>query len=337
MPDTKSIKSSFETRLLPHSHLPMPESHNNSKATTIYHYQKPIFNDLCAIARACLYVTNPAINLKLRTSFLLIGPSGCGKTFLANAVADEMQVPFFSISVSDWILLGCSNRGGAATWPAIFEFLERSKYEQGAIIFIDELDKCCHDTNWNSFLRAEIFSLCDRRIQKNINDLDGDRVYAARIEAAREFLANKTIILAGAAFQHLWEDRARSSVGFLPPPASADLPELSDLVGTLPRELINRFSSEIFVLPELTAQDYREMLDAMADQVAEIWRPRFLELGHSRVEQAVKHRKGARFLEEVLLAAIVAERRTLTNHVPQQHPGEAISRGLAIEPDAQTF
>jgi hypothetical protein len=79
------------------------------------------------------------------------------------------------------------------------------------------------------------------------------------------------------------------------------------------------------------------MLDAMADQVAEIWRPRFLELGHSRVEQAVKHRKGARFLEEVLLAAIVAERRTLANFIPQQHPGDAISKGQDIEPDAQMF
>ena len=315
----------------------MPESHNNSKTTTIYHYQKPIFNDLCAIARACLYVTNPAIGLKLRTSFLLLGPSGCGKTFLANAIADEMQVPYFPISVSDWILLGCSNRGGTATWPAIFEFLERSKYEQGAIIYIDELDKCYHESPWNSFLRSEIFSLCDRRVQKNINDLDGDRVCASRIEAAREFLATKTIILAGAAFQSLWEDRGRPSVGFLPSPASGDLPELPDLVRILPRELINRFASEIFVLPELTAPDYREMLEGMAGQVAEAWRPRFLELGRSRIEQAVRHKKGARFLEEVLLAAIVAERGSLVNFVPQQHPGGLISRCLDSEPDAQMF
>ena len=295
----------------PFGHPFMPESHKMRKPATIYHYQKPIFNNLCAIARACLNVTNYSFGLKLRTSFLLLGPSGSGKTFLAKAIADEMQVPFFPISVADWILLSCTNRGGAATWPSIVDFLERSRQEQGAIIFVDEIDKCGHDSNWNAFLRSEVFSLCDRRVQRNINDLDGDRISASRIEAAGEFLANKTIILAGAAFQHLWEDRARPSVGFRPSPASVDLPELPDLVGTLPRELINRFSSEIFVLPELTAPDYREMLDAMAGQVAEIWRSRFLELGHSRIEQAVRHKKGARFLEEVLLAAIVAERGSL--------------------------
>ena len=126
-------------------------------------------------------------------------------------------------------------------------------------------------------------------------------------------------------------------MGFVPSPAAAELPELPDLVGTLPRELINRFSSEIFVLPELTAPDYREMLDAMAGQVAEAWRPRFLELGRSRIDQAVRHKKGARFLEEVLLAAIVAERGSLANFVPQHHPGGAIPRGLESEPDARMF
>jgi hypothetical protein len=315
----------------------MPESPNPSKTTTIYHYQRPVFDRLCAIARACLNVSNSAIGLKLRTSFLMLGPSGCGKTFLAQAIAEEMQVPFFSISVSDWILLGCSNRGGAATWPAIVNFLESSKPEQGAIIYIDELDKCSHDSNWNAFLRSEIFSLCDRRVHGNINDMDGDRISRLRIDAAREFLANKTIILAGAAFQHIWEDRARPAMGFLPAPVSNEPPEPSDLVRTLPRELINRFSSEIFVLPELTAFDYRQMLEAVAGQVSEAWRPRFLEMGHSRIEKAVRDKKGARFLEEVLLAAIVEERGSVVNFVPQSGPAASLARGLDSEPDLQIF
>lgn len=167
--------------------------------------------------------------------------------------------------------------------------------------------------------------------------MDGGRLAASRIEAAREFLEHKTIILAGAAFQHLWEDRARASVGFVPPPAASDLPEPSDLVRTLPRELINRFSSEIFVLPELTAFDYRQMLEAVAGQVSEAWRPRFLEMGHSRIEKAVRDKKGARFLEEVLLAAIVEERGSVVNFVPQSGPASSLARGLDSEPDVQIF
>jgi hypothetical protein len=38
----------------------MPESPNPSKTTTIYHYQRPVFDRLCAIARACLNVSNSA-------------------------------------------------------------------------------------------------------------------------------------------------------------------------------------------------------------------------------------------------------------------------------------
>ena len=315
----------------------MSESQITSKSSIILPYQQPVFDRLCAIARACLNVNRAAIGLKLRTSFLLLGPSGCGKTFIAQALSNEMQVPFLSISVSDWILLGCSNRGGSATWPTIIDFIERSKQKQGAIIFIDELDKCYHNSNWNTFLRSEIFSLCDSRVQKNINDLDGDRITESRIEAVREFLENKTMILAGAAFQDLWEAKTRPSMGFIPSHSSDDLPELPDLVKTLPRELINRFSSEMFVMFDLTAEDYRQMLEAAAGQVAEIWRNRFLELGLSRIEQAVRHKKGARFMEEVLLSAIVEERGTLVNFVPQSNPASSTSRNDDSEPDLDVF
>lgn len=235
-----------------------------------------------------------------------------------------MQVPSLTISVSDWILLGCSNRGGAATWPVIVDFIERSKQEQGAIIFIDEIDKCYHNTSWNTFLRSEIFSLCDRRVQKNMNDLDGDRIPEARIEEVREFLENKTMILAGAAFQDLWEDKARPSMGFLPSTVTNEVPELQDLVKTLPRELVNRFSSEMFVMFDLIAEDYRQMLESSAGQVAETWRKRFLELGLSRIDQAVRHKKGARFIEEVLFSAIVEERGSLVNFVPKPKTSESI-------------
>ena len=275
--------------------------------------------------------------MKIKACFLLIGPSGCGKTFLARALADEMQVPFLSISVSDWILLGTSNRGGAATWPAIFDFVERSKHKQGAIIFVDELDKCSHDSNWNAFLRSEIFSLCDSRVPINLNDVNGDNIPESRIMTVRDFLENKTMILAGAAFQHLWEARSRRSIGFIPHDSPCDLPELPDLARTLPRELVNRFSSEIFVLPELMKDDYRKMLECTAGRIAETWRRRFLDLGHSRLDEAVRHKKGVRFMEEVLLAAIVKERVHLTSFIPQASRSESITRNDGDEPELQGF
>ncbi len=66
---------------------------------------------------------------------LLVGPPGTGKTLLARAVAGEADVPFYSISGSDFMemLVGV----GASRVRNLFE---ESKENSPAIIFIDELD-----------------------------------------------------------------------------------------------------------------------------------------------------------------------------------------------------
>lgn len=295
----------------------MTKPHTSSPKSTILPFQKPVFDRLCAVARACLYVDRTQFSaLKLRACFLLIGPTGSGKTFLARALAQEMRVPFLSVCVSDWIVLGGTNRGSATTWPTILSFLQRNKHRRGAIIFVDELDKTEDDSNWNAFLRTEIFSLCDARIPLGINALDYDGDSEDSIEEAEHFLRNRVMIIGGSAFQEIWEERNAPSMGFLPEPACASQPELTDLVGVLPRELINRFSSEMFILPQLGEDDYRAMLDSITEQVPEVWRERFVQLGMSRVKQAVYHQKGVRFLEETLLSAVVAERSHLVDFSP---------------------
>lgn len=294
---------------------------DTSNQPVILPFQKALFDRMCAVARGCLNVDRSSLkSIRIRSAFLLLGRTGSGKTFLARELARELQVPFLAISVSDWILLGGVNRGSAATWPAIFDFLERSMQARGAIIFVDELDKCHHDTHWNVFLRSEIFSLCDSRIPLGLNDLDGESISGSRLLVGGKYLANKTMILAGAAFQHLWDKQSRPTVGFLPTKPTGELPELPELAKTLPRELINRFSSEIFVLPELAKADYQEMVQTMADTIPDIWRARFLELGIARLDQAVTHQKGVRYVEEILLSAIVEERASLANYVSPPAP-----------------
>jgi len=66
---------------------------------------------------------------------LLVGPPGTGKTLLARAVAGEAEVPFFSISGSDFMekYVGV----GASRVRSMFR---RAKAKAPSIIFIDELD-----------------------------------------------------------------------------------------------------------------------------------------------------------------------------------------------------
>ena len=66
---------------------------------------------------------------------LLVGPPGTGKTLLAKAVAGQAEVPFFSISGSDFVEMFVGV--GAARVRDLFE---QAKKHAPAIIFIDELD-----------------------------------------------------------------------------------------------------------------------------------------------------------------------------------------------------
>ncbi|PIQ84979.1 MAG: cell division protein FtsH [Candidatus Omnitrophica bacterium CG11_big_fil_rev_8_21_14_0_20_45_26] len=71
---------------------------------------------------------------------LLMGPPGTGKTLLARAVAGEANVPFFSISGSDFVEMFVGV--GAARVRDLFEQGKRASKTsgRGAIIFIDEID-----------------------------------------------------------------------------------------------------------------------------------------------------------------------------------------------------
>lgn len=296
----------------------MSESSNPITKPVILPYQKSIYERLCAVARACLFVDRTSIGpLKLRANFLLIGPTGTGKSFLAREIAKEMRVPFLSVSASDWIILGGNTRGSTVTWPNIVQFIKKSSKNQGIIIFVDELCKVHHDSNWNAFLRAEIFSLCDGRVPLGIKDSDDDPLSKEEIEEVEFYLSHKTMIIGGAAFQGIWEKQSSPILGFNPEPNTPTPPHLHDLAKYLPRELINRFSSEIFILPTLTKTDYRSMIETMAENISDTWKRRFLELGMARLDQAVRDQKGARYPEEILLAAIVAERSCMLNWTPE--------------------
>ena len=85
------------------------------------------------------FLHNPArytqIGAKLPKGALLVGPPGTGKTLLAKAVAGEAQVPFYSLSGSDFVEMFVGV--GASRVRDLFKQAQASA---PCIIFIDEID-----------------------------------------------------------------------------------------------------------------------------------------------------------------------------------------------------
>ncbi len=85
------------------------------------------------------FLHNPAryveIGAKLPKGALLVGPPGTGKTLLAKAVAGEANVPFFSLSGSDFVEMFVGV--GASRVRDLFK---QAQQNAPCIIFIDEID-----------------------------------------------------------------------------------------------------------------------------------------------------------------------------------------------------
>lgn len=119
-----------------------------SKAT-LFDKEKSVsisFDDVAGLEEAKIeieeiveFLKNPKryteLGAKIPKGALLVGPPGTGKTLIARAVAGEAQVPFFSLSGSDFVEMFVGV--GASRVRDLFK---QAKEKAPAIVFIDEID-----------------------------------------------------------------------------------------------------------------------------------------------------------------------------------------------------
>nr|YP_009398548.1 Cell division protein FTSH [Lophocladia kuetzingii]ARW67734.1 Cell division protein FTSH [Lophocladia kuetzingii] len=94
---------------------------------------KEEFEEIVTFLKKPEYFT--AVGAKIPKGVLLIGPPGTGKTLLAKAIAGEANVPFFSISGSEFVEMFVGV--GASRVRDLFK---KAKENAPCIIFIDEID-----------------------------------------------------------------------------------------------------------------------------------------------------------------------------------------------------
>ena len=138
---------------------------------------KVTFNDVAGLEEAKIevmeivdFLKNPkkytALGGKIPRGALLVGPPGTGKTLLAKAVAGEAQVPFFSLSGSDFVEMFVGV--GASRVRDLFR---QAKEKAPSIIFIDEIDAIGRARG-----RAPSFSANDERestLNQLLTEMDG--------------------------------------------------------------------------------------------------------------------------------------------------------------------
>lgn len=147
---------------------------------------------------------------KIPKGALLVGPPGTGKTLLAKAVAGEANVPFFSMSGSDFVEMFVGV--GASRVRDLFR---QAKEKAPCIVFIDEIDAVGRARGKNPNMGAN--DERENTLNQLLTEMDG-------------FGTNSGVIILAATNRADILDKALMRAGRFDRQINVDLPELKDRI-----------------------------------------------------------------------------------------------------------
>lgn len=180
---------------------------------------KTDFKDVAGLAEAKVevneivdFLKNPKkytdLGGKIPKGALLVGPPGTGKTLLAKAVAGEANVPFFSISGSDFVEMFVGV--GASRVRDLFK---QAKEKAPCIVFIDEIDAVGRARGKNASLGSN--DERENTLNQLLTEMDG-------------FGTNSGVIILAATNRSDVLDKALLRAGRFDRQISVELPDLNE-------------------------------------------------------------------------------------------------------------
>lgn len=179
------------------------------------------FKDVAGLAEAKVeveeivdFLKNPQryteLGAKIPKGALLVGPPGTGKTLLAKAVAGEANVPFLSMSGSDFVEMFVGV--GAARVRDLFK---QAKEKAPCIVFIDEIDAVGRARGKNPNMGSN--DERENTLNQMLTEMDG-------------FGSNNGVIILAATNRADMLDKALMRPGRFDRQINVDLPELTDRI-----------------------------------------------------------------------------------------------------------
>lgn len=179
------------------------------------------FKDVAGLAEAKVeieeivdFLKNPSryteLGAKIPRGALLVGPPGTGKTLLAKAVAGEANVPFLSMSGSDFVEMFVGV--GAARVRDLFK---QAKEKAPCIVFIDEIDAVGRARGKNPNMGSN--DERENTLNQMLTEMDG-------------FSSNNGVIILAATNRADMLDKALMRPGRFDRQIYVDLPELTDRI-----------------------------------------------------------------------------------------------------------
>ena len=299
-------------------------------------HQREALDEIVRRARAYFRGDWRGLPVLPRWASIMIGPTGTGKTAVAMMAAAKLSedatdatdttVSLCRVAAPNWMPSGAYNRGTKETIILVAEHVVR---HDRTMLFVDEIDKLIDhtgDNSWKTYIRGELFDLCDGRWPAGITLPETDDEPEITIEALTEKLRNNVFIVAAGTFQS-WFDTAntRRDMGFGAEINPAKDEISADIIAEkMPRELANRFNGSLIRLPELREEDYRRIAHEAETKLPERMQDAFRVEVAKRISGAIAAKKGVRFLEEAMMEVlknlppkpfeIVKNNPDITNH-----------------------